>query len=129
MCKVSKDGHARAFWSIDAAFALVLSVAMFAMFSAMLYAASTMALSNADEASGVLLSARYSSYALSQIENGREINLQAVLEQTGRKYASLRIAGMGENLTFAGEKSGDIYCTRRIYVQDGKMMKLEACIG
>ena len=129
MCKASNDGHARAFWSIDAAFALVLSVAMFAMFSAMLHSASIMALSGADETSGVLLSARFSSHALSQIEDGRAVDLQAVLEQTGRKYASLRIVGTSENLTFSGEKSGDIYCMRRIYIQDGKMMKLEACIG
>jgi hypothetical protein len=116
----------RAFWSIDAAFAIVLSVAMFAMFSSVLYSASHLALNGADETSGILLSARFSSYALERMESGKEIDLQAVLEQTGRKYASLRL---GEEIAYAGKVEGEVYCTQRLHVQDGKMEKLEACIG
>ena len=130
MCKANKAcGHA--FWSIDAAFALVLSVAMFAMFSSMLYTESLTVLKGADETSGVLLSARFSSYSLSQIESGQGVDLQSVLGRMGRKYASLRIAGTeGEiSFAFAGEKTGDVYCTQRLDVHDGKMVKLEACVG
>ena len=115
-----------AFWSIDAAFALVLAVAMFAMFSAVLYSAGTMASRGADEISGVLLSARFSSYALAQTESGKKIDLQSVLEQTGRKYASLR---NGEGFAPVGEKGDAVYCTRRLYVNGSRMMKLEACVG
>ena len=131
MCKANSFKHARAFWSIDAAFALVLSVAMFAMFSSMLYSEGISALGGADETSGVLLSARFSSYALAQIEGGKEVDLQTVLEKTSREYASLRIVGSAGELSFAfaGEKRGSIYCTQRLDVHDGRMVKLEACIG
>jgi len=130
MCKAN-SWRARAFWSIDAAFALVLSVAMFAMLSAMLHSASTRALGGADEASGTLLSARFSSYALARVEGGGEVDLQSVLDNTGGKYASLRVAGaQGEiSFAFAGEKAGGIYCTQRLYVRGGRIAKLEACIG
>ena len=130
MCK-KNEARTRAFWSIDAAFALVLAVAMFAIFSSMLYAAGMMALKNADETSGALLSARFSYYALEQIEKGGGIDLQSVLGQTGRKYASLRtISATGElSFAFAGETAGGIYCTQRLDVQEGRMVKLEACIG
>ena len=131
MCKANSPKHARAFWSIDAAFALVLSVAMFAMFSAMLYSAGMSASRGADEASGTLLSARFSSYALVQMGSGKEVDLQSVLGQTGRKYASLRMAGSAGELSFAfaGEKAGGVYCTQRLFVREGRMVKLEACIG
>ena len=131
MCKANNAWHARAFWSIDAAFALVMSVAMFAMFSAMLYSAGKMALDGADETSGALLSARFSSYALSQMDGGNEVDLQSVLEKTGRKYASLRADGSAGMLSFAfsGEKTRDVYCSQRLYVRDGRMARLEACIG
>ena len=120
-----------AFWSIDAAFALVLSVAMFAMLSAMLYSASTLALRGADRTSGALLSTRFSYYALARMEAGKEIDLQAVLAETGRRYSSLRTADSARELSFAsaGEKTPDIYCSQRLYVQNGRIAKLEACIG
>jgi len=126
MCKTDGRERARAFWSIDAAFALVLSVAMFAMFSSMLYAAGMMAAGGADETSGVLLSARFSSYALARMEEGRAVDLQYVLGHLDRKYASLRIDG---NFTDIGNGSGGTYCTRRLYVHGGRMAVLEACIG
>ena len=126
MCKVNNVKCTRAFWSIDAAFAIVLSVAMFAMFSSMLYSAGILALRGADETSGVLLSARFSSYALAQMESGKEIDLQTVIERMSRKYASLRI---GDEFTHAGKESGAVYCTQRLYVNGSRMVKLEACIG
>ncbi|MCX6771401.1 MAG: hypothetical protein NTX79_05080 [Candidatus Micrarchaeota archaeon] len=131
MRKANRHQITRAFWSIDAAFALVLAVAMFAMFSAMLYAEGMVASRDADETSGVLLSARFSSYALVQAEGGKEVDLQAVLERTGRKYASLRLSGSdGESsFAYAGEKAGAIYCTQRLYARGGNMVKLEACVG
>ena len=131
MCKANEFGHARAFWSIDAAFALVLSVAMFAMFSSMLYSESLTVLKGADETSGVLLSTRFSSYALEQMEKGGQVDLQAILGKTGRKYASLRMEGAEGELSFAsaGEKNGDVYCIQRLDVHEGRMVKLEACIG
>jgi hypothetical protein len=127
MCKRNE----RAFWSIDAAFALVLCVSMFAMFSALLYSAGMSAGNGACGASGALLSARFSSYALPQVEAGKEVDLQAVLARTGKEYASLRAAGAeGEvSFDFAGEAHGGVYCTQRILLRDGKMVRLEACIG
>ena len=122
----SSAGRTRAFWSIDAAFALVLSIAMFAMFSSMLYSESLSALRGADETSGVLLSARFSSYALEKAGRGETVDLQSVLEGTGRKYASLRV---GDEFAYAGEKNGAVYCTQRLGVREGRMVKLEACIG
>ena len=126
MCRPNDAWSVRAFWSVDAAFALVLSVAMLAMFSAMLYSAGRMVLKGADETSGALLSARFSAYALSQVEKGKEVDLQAVLEQTGRKYASLRA---GDGFAYAGDENGSVYCTVRLYVKEGTLMKLEACVG
>ncbi len=115
-----------AFWSIDAAFALVLSVAMFAMFSAMLYSQSLAVQRGADETSGVLLSARFSSYALEKAGRGEAVDLASILEKTGRKYASLRI---GDEFAYAGEKDGAVYCTQRLDVRGGRMARMEACIG
>ena len=131
MRKASNHRCTHAFWSIDAAFAFVLSVAMFAMFSSMLYSAGTRAATGADETSGILLSARFSSYALAQMESGKEVDLPSILEQTGRKYASLRMADSAEELSFAfaGEKADDVYCTRRLDVRGNRMVRLEACIG
>ena len=128
MCKVN-DRHRRAFWSIDAAFAFVLSVAMFAMLSSVLYTAGTLALKGADETSGALLSARFSSYALVQMERGEEIDLQAVLGQTGRKYISLQMSDSEKEIPSAGEKSDTVYCTQILYVRAGKIARLEACVG
>jgi len=126
MCKTNNAWGTRAFWSIDAAFAFVLSVAMFAMFSSVLYTADVMMARGANETSGVLLSARFSSYALAQIEDGKEVGLEAVLEQTGKRYASLRI---GDKFTLAGNGGGAVYCTQRLYVNGSVMVKLEACVG
>jgi len=114
------------FWSIDAAFALVLSVAMFAIFSAILHAAGTGAARGADDAGGELLSARFSSYALSRLEAGEAVDLQALLSRTGRDYASLRV---GDGFSEAGVKGGSVYCTARLAFLDGKIEKMEACIG
>ena len=126
MCKVSSAWHARAFWSIDAALALVLAVAMFAIFSAMLYSAGMTAQRGADETSGALLSARFSSYALEKMEMAEAIDLESVLERTGRNYTSLRV---GNEFAYAGETGGAVYCTQRLDVREGKMVKMEACIG
>ena len=125
------DARYRAFWSIDAAFALVLCVAMFAMLSALLYSAGISAARGADDASGSLLSARFSSYALSQVEGGNGVDLPSVLARTGRAYASLRMeSDEGETMSdFAGEMPGEVYCTQRIALREGKMIRLEACIG
>lgn len=116
----------RAFWSIDAAFALVLAVAMFALFSALMNAAAASAARGAEQASGELLSARFSSYAVSLAESGGAVDLQSVLERTGRGYASIR---SGDALDFAGEQGAEVYCTQRLVVRDGKITKLEVCIG
>ena len=128
---VGNDARTAAFWSIDAAFALVLSVAMFAMLSSILYAAGMSASRGADETSGVLLSARFSSYALERMERGGDVDLQAVLAGTGKRYASLRTAGVeGEiSFAFAGEGGGNAYCTARLYAREGRMVRMEACIG
>jgi len=114
------------FWSIDAAFALVLAVAMFAIFLALLNAAAASAAQGAEQASGELLSARFSSYALSLAEAGEAVDLQGVLERTGRGYASIRSGG---SFDYAGEPIGEVYCTERLVVRGGKIERLETCIG
>jgi len=116
----------RGFWSVDAAFALVLAVAMFAIFSAMLHSAGMTAVRGADDASGALLSARFSSYALEMMERGEQVELASVLERTGKNYTSLRL---GDAFDDAGEASGAVYCTGRLYVNGSTMVKMEACIG
>ena len=126
MCKANDLERTRAFWSIDAAFALVLAVAMFAIFSAMLYSAGMTAQRGADETSGALLSARFSSYALEKMEMGGDVDLASVLGRTGGEYASLRV---GNEFAYAGETGGAVYCTQRLDVREGRMVKMEACIG
>jgi hypothetical protein len=120
------------FWSIDAAFALVIAVAMFAVFSAALQAAGFSALHNAEEASGSLLSARFSSYALQQLEKGEAPDLQLVLERTGRRFASVAVSGNEGGISFAsaGESGngGATYCTQRLFFMSGKITRMEACI-
>ena len=116
----------RGFWSVDAAFALVLSVAMFAIFSAMLHSAGMTVVRGAEDASGALLSARFSSYALERMEQEGQVDLASVLERTGKNYASLRV---GSAFDYAGEASGAVYCTGRLYVNGSMMVKMEACIG
>jgi len=103
-----------------------MSVAMFAIFSSIIYAASTSAARGADDASSELVCLRFSSYALSQLERGEDTDLQSVLQATGRRYASLRV---GEEFSYAGEKGIDVYCTQRLMATEGKMVKMEACIG
>jgi len=121
-----KNSAMAAFWSIDAAFALVLAVAMFAMFSAMLYAAGASVARGAEDASGSLLSVRFSAYALQQLEAGGAPDLQWALGRTGREYASVRA---GNEFAEIGARGADIYCTQRLMVREGKMVKVEACIG
>ena len=118
--------HRKGFWSIDAAFALVLAVAMFAIFSAILHAAGSSVARGAGEASGELLSARFSTYALQRLEAGEEIDLQALLVRVERNYASLR-AGAG--FSEAGVKNGSVYCTARLALISGNITKVEACVG
>jgi hypothetical protein len=127
MCKNERS----AFWSIDAAFALVLAAAMSAMFSAVLFYAGTAALRLADEESGSLLSARFSSYALSRLENGEDVDLGLVLGRTGRSFASISLSDDDGGFLFAseGKAGGEIYCTRRLSFMDGRMARLEACIS
>ena len=120
----------RGFWSVDAAFALVLSVAMFAMFSALLQSAAFAAMEGAGETSGALLSARFSSYALARIGNGGQPGLQSVLERTGRKFASVAVWGKEGMISFdsAGEGGGETYCTQRLLFMSGKIVRVESCI-
>lgn len=118
--------HKMGFWPVDAAFALVLAVAMFAIFSAILYAAGSSAARGADDASGELLSARFSTYALQRLEAGEEIDLQALLAGVGRSYASLRA---GDGFSEAGVKGGSVYCTARLALVSGNITKVEACVG
>jgi hypothetical protein len=120
------------FWSIDAAVALLIAVVMFAMFSAVLQAASFSALHGAKEASGELLSARFSSYALQRLENGKLPDLPSVLERTGREFASMEVSSSEGVASFAsaGEKREGIaaYCTQRLFFMSGKITRVEACI-
>ncbi len=123
MCRKNKERRARAFWSIDAAFALVLAVAMFAMFSSVLYSAGISAAKNADETSGSLLSARFSSYALAQMEGGKEVDLAGVLERMGKGYASIRAADADGELSFAfsgGKKRRGVLYTQGLRGKRGR---------
>ena len=127
MCRNNR----KAFWSIDAAFALVLAVAMFAMFSSVLYAASALSLHSAADESLSLLSVRFSSYALLQLEKGEAVDLKWMLLRTGREYASISMSDVDGSVLFAseGERGGKIFCTRRLAHISGKMVKVEACIA
>lgn len=126
-----KGDTARAFWSIDASFAMVFVVIMVAVFFALADYAESLAKAYSARHSGSMLSARFSSIALSDFLKGRRTDLAEVLKNTERDYASIRVLGSEGELyfDFEGERSGEVYCTSRMAWHKSRLIRLEACVG
>jgi len=52
--------------------------------------------------------------------------LEWALGRMGRDYASVRA---GNDFAEIGARGAEVYCTQRLMVREGKMVKVEACIG
>ncbi len=151
MYKSRITSRSSAFFSFDAALALAVAVFSFALFSAMLAASAASASQGAHDTSGSLLSLRFSSYVLeqaaqvgfpaqagshysaSELDLARlgKIDLQQLLEDSGKEYASISLRGKGGQLFFAeaGESGQEKYCSSRLALLFGEIVKLEACIA
>lgn len=141
----------QAFFSFDAAFAIVLCVAAFAGFSLLLSSAASSTSASASSQSSSLLALRFSSFVLSESQAQGPIfgagqyyksyeldlarlgliDLHAARLQMGRGFASILVAGGSGTAYFAsdGEAKGEVYCTKRLALLGGKMVRLEACIS
>ena len=141
----------RAFFSFDAAAAFLLAASLFSLFSILLSAAALAASSGAEEQSSSFLALRLSSRILELCEKRasgfpaapyaeshvlelscmQELDLQGLLAQSGRDYASVSISGSGGTLLSSskGAASGEVFCARRLALFKGKMVRLEVCVS
>lgn len=163
MCKIRKprqcsQQHAegalagkQAFFSLDAAVALVMVVAVFSSFHLLFSSAASKAASQAEEASSSLLAVRLSSYFLekaavssdsfaagayysaNELDEGklRALDLEEALLQTGRKFASVSVKGEAGEIFFsqAGKQGNQTYCAGRLAKLSGETVRLEACLS
>ena len=140
----------RAFFSFDAAFALLTAIFALFLFSLLASAASSSAHSQAAETSSSLLALRLSSLVMEEAaqsggegrgsyrETGklddlrlREFDLQEILKRTGRAYASISVhGGEGELLSSsAGTAAAEKFCASRLALLDGEIVRLEVCVS
>jgi len=140
----------RAFFSIDAAFALLIAAVSFSSFALLSQAAAENSASQSRWASGELLALRFSSFILEKaarqgesptggyrIENDldlpklSEIDLKGMLTQSGRNFAGIYLESEGGRLfgAEAGIFDGEVFCARRLATLSGKTVRLEACIS
>ena len=152
MCKkILPSRFEKAFFSFDAAFAMVICAVSFAGFSLLLSSAAASASTDAASLSSSLLALRFSSHVLSETQGqspegtlqpyseSYEISLARLegfdLRQArismGRDFVSVRAVGGNGEAFFAsdGQLQGETYCVKRLALLDGHPARLEVCIS
>jgi hypothetical protein len=151
MCRGSKTNrYKRAFFSLDAALALAIAVAAFAALAQLSLSSASALRAQSEELSSSLLALRLSSYVADEagaevgglggaytavgeleLERLRSIDLQQILSQTNRRFASIRLKGNEGELfsSFAGEAGDQTFCAARLALHSGEIVRLEVCVS
>lgn len=139
----------RAFFSLDAALAMLLAVLATVSFSAMESSAAASADSSAREISGTNLALRLSNYVVDEAgaatggavpgeyvkpgeidpERLSAIGLQEIVSGAGLKYAKISLPGAQESFPpiSAGAEQGEIFCVKRLVTLEKKPALMEVC--
>jgi len=139
-----------AFFSIDAAFALLIAIMAFISFSTLLSSAASSAKASADSSSSSLLALRLSSFIISEseekggfgtasyrkageidVERAEGIDLSEFLSQGKRDYAGFSISDSSGGIAgnSFGSPGNETYCAKRLVIVSGKIALLEACVS
>ncbi len=148
--KVRGCAKLRAYFTIDAAFALLLAVFAYSSFAHLASSAGGRASAQSHEISSSLAALRFSSFVLEQagagggfgagsyvsaneIDIGKlgTLDLGGLLARTGRDYAKISVRnGAGEVfLKETGEANEEVFCAKRLAILSGEIVKLEACLS
>ena len=142
----------RAFFSIDASFAFITAVSLFAMLLSVLFCAAITAKSQSSDIASENLALRFSSFALdsisvsggnpsldgyvsvNEIDGAKFIsfNGNGAMQRVGASYASLRLTGKGGQAgfqEFGAKNNSALYCAKRLAVMGGEIVRLDACIS
>lgn len=151
MFRIAVSQSSSAFFSLDALLSISIAIFMFYSFAALLSSASSLAEAQSHQASDEALAVSFNSYLLEKaaeqsgslvpsphlkaneidLERLGGINLGEALAISGKNFASVRVKNSGGELfsSFAGEKTGQVFCARRLALVSGKPAIMEACLS
>lgn len=143
--------HSKAFFSLDASFAIFIAVLLFTSFAMLANSSAMLAKSYAKEISGTNAALRLSSYVLNEaaaqrggpasdpyvkpgeIDTDRlgSIDLDAITARSGIPFASISVTGaaMEEASVSAGSRQPENFCVQRLALLDGGPALLKVCIA
>ncbi|MCX8197788.1 MAG: hypothetical protein N3F07_01135 [Candidatus Micrarchaeota archaeon] len=144
MCSLQAASQSKAYFSIDALFAMSISIFAFFAFSGMLSAFASYAHQSADENARSLLALRISDYIVAEAgerqssfyfsnrlsrESLGSINPEKIRSSLGIGYLSVSLAdGKEPALIFSsGEIHKEAHCARRLVEYEGSVSVLEVC--
>lgn len=151
MCKNFRQSRHKGYFSIDAAFALVIVIFAFSSFARLASEAASAADSQSREISSSLLALRFSSFVLEEASVGdgefgagayssanelgmdklQNFDLDGVLARAGKKYAKISVKDpQGELFSASSGAAGDeVFCAGRLAILSGEIVRLEACLA
>lgn len=151
MCKNSRQSRYDGYFSVDAAFALVIVIFAYSSFAGLASDAAAAADSQSREISSNLLALRFSSFILEEASLGapgvgagahfsaneldigklQNFDLGGVLARSGKKYAKISVKNrQGEQFSAsAGAAGEEVFCAGRVAVLSGEIVRLEACLA
>ena len=151
MCKNFRQSRYKGYFSIDAGFALVIVVVAYSSFAHLVAASASIADSQSKEISSSLLALRFSSFVLEKASAGggglgtasyssaneldmaklEGFDLSGVLARVGKEYAKIAVKNAQGELfsAYAGTAGGEVFCTGRLALLSGEIVRLEACLS
>ncbi len=151
MCRNFRQSRYDGYFSIDAAFALVIVIFAYSSFAHLAFKAASVADSQSREISSSLLALRFSSFVLEEASVGggvfgaeahssaneldigklQNFDLGKVLARTGKKYAKILVKNSQGELFSAssGAVGEEVFCAGRLALLSGEIVRLEACLA
>ncbi|MCX8197507.1 MAG: hypothetical protein N3G80_04300 [Candidatus Micrarchaeota archaeon] len=128
MCKPNSS---KAFYSFDAAFALLFALMIYLAFSSIIFLVSEGFSSYADSYSMSAASARISFLILDKMKKGEfDFGCEKIRKQVGLSYLRAEAhVGDQEFISEAGSKGKQLFCTSRLFIFSGKVSKLVVCVS
>lgn len=147
MCRETQQSRCKGYFSVDAALALVIVVFSYASFAFLASHAGASADEESRQISNSLLSLRFSSFLLEEaivegapghssineldLSRFEELDLKEMLSGMGKNYAKVSVSRKeGEVFSkWEGEAGEEVFCSNRLALLSGEIVRLEACIG
>ena len=147
MCRETQQSRFRGYFSVDAALALVIVVFAYASFAYLASHAGASADEESRQISNSLVSLRFSSFLAEEaITKGTEghssvneldlsrlldLDLKGMLKEMAKSYAKVSVGGReGEIFSkWEGEAGEEVFCSARLALLNGEIVRLEACLG